>query len=76
MAEGLVHVEEFIAGRGQYVPPLMVRQVRAASHTGPALQGSIDGTQWTRPPCVKGAVSEADWGIVSVIDNPSVNALR
>ena len=29
-----------------------------------------------RPPCVKGAVSEADWGIVSVIDNPSVNALR
>ena len=28
------------------------------------------------PPCVKGAVSEADWGIVPVIDNPSVNALR
>ena len=49
MAEGLVHVEEFIAGRGQYAPPLMVRQVRAASHTGPALRGSIDGTNGLGP---------------------------
>ena len=28
-----------------------------------------------RPPCVKGAVSEADWGIVALLDNPS-GALR